>query len=264
MENMANRSDKVAAKWRASVAGQGWRNWPRLALSGLDGGLRRLLPGRCAFCLAPGEAGQPWCQACFETLPWNLPACPRCGEPQPSGSLEGRLCGHCLAHPPSFDKTWAPLRYQDEVVSLMQRFKFQASPRAGSVLMALLEAGLTDVPRPDALIAVPLHPNRARQRGFNQAEWLARRLAPRLGVPLRLARRLGDTPSQRGLDRSERRRNLKEGFEVPGPLPGRVALLDDVMTTGATLDALARACRRAGAEAVEAWAVARTPFSQLW
>lgn len=261
MEKMAN---KLTAKRQASATGQGWRHWPRLALSGLDGGLRRVLPGRCAFCLAPGKAGQPWCQACFEALPWNLPACPRCAEPQPPGSLAGRLCGHCLAHPPSFDRAWVPLRYQDEVASLMQRFKFRASPRAGSVLVALLETRLADTRRPEALIAVPLHPNRARQRGFNQAEWLGRRLAPRLGVPLRFARRLGDTPSQRGLDRSERRCNLKDGFDVAGPLPGRVALLDDVMTTGATLDALAQACRRAGAEEVEAWAVARTPFSQLW
>ncbi|WP_235588947.1 ComF family protein [Halomonas chromatireducens] len=257
-------ASKATAKRQAPGTGYRWTQWPRLALSGLDVGLRRVLPGRCAFCLAPGKAGQPWCQPCFEALPWNLPACPRCAEPQPSGSPAGCLCGHCLAQPPKFDRAWVPLRYQDEVASLMQRFKFQASPRAGSVLVAMLETRLTDIPRPDALLAVPLHPNRARQRGFNQAEWLARRLAPRLGVPLRLARRLEDTPSQRGLDRSERRRNLKGGFEVAGPLPDRVALLDDVMTTGATLDALAQACRRAGAEEVEAWAVARTPFSQLW
>ncbi|QTF91487.1 phosphoribosyltransferase family protein, partial [Halomonas sp. BM-2019] len=113
---------------------------------------------------------------------------------------------------------------------------------------------------PQAVVPVPLHPRRARERGFDQAEWLARRLARRLEVPLRRARRVRHTPSQRGLDRAERRANLRDAFRVEAALPPRVVLLDDVMTTGATLDALAAACRRAGAAEVEAWAVARTPL----
>lgn len=146
----------------------------------------------------------------------------------------------------------------------MQRFKFHASPRAGAVLLALLATAQSerDVPTPEALLAVPLHPERARGRGFDQAGWLASRLARRLGVPTIRARRRRDTPSQRGLGRRERRANLRSAFEVPTRLPPRVALLDDVMTTGATLEALAEACRRAGAEHIEAWAVARTPRGQ--
>ena len=229
----------------------------------VDQALRLALPGRCAFCLAPGEAGQPWCSACFETLPWNLPACPCCAEPQPAGALAGRLCGRCLARPPGFDLTLAPLRYQGEVAALMQRFKFHASPRAGSVLLALFLARLVLVEPPQALLAVPLHPRRARERGFDQADWLARHLARRLGIPLIRARRRRDTRSQRGLDRLERGRNLRHAFVVDRRLPPRVALVDDVMTTGATLNALALACRRARAEDIEAWAMARTPGGQL-
>jgi ComF family protein len=229
----------------------------------VDHALRRALPGRCAFCLAPGDAGQPWCAACFDALPWNLPACPGCAEPQPPGMLAGRRCGRCLSQPPAFDRARVALRYQGEVVALVQRFKFHASPRAGSVLLALFASRLAAADRPDALVAVPLHPLRARQRGFDQADWLARRLAPCLGLPRVVARRRRDTRSQRGLDRAARAHNLRHGFEVTGPLPPRVALLDDVMTTGATLDALARACRRAGAVEVDAWALARTPLSQL-
>lgn len=149
----------------------------------------------------------------------------------------------------------------------MQRFKFQACPRAGTVLLALLTAAMLAEAstRPQALLAVPLHPGRARQRGFDQAGWLTRRLARRLAVPVIRARRRRDTPSQRGLGRRERRANLRAAFEVPARLPPRVALMDDVMTTGATLDALAGACRRAGAEQIEAWAIARTPFGEgLW
>ncbi|TFH88261.1 ComF family protein [Billgrantia azerbaijanica] len=233
-------------------------------LDWVDRELRRALPGRCAFCLGAGERGCPWCAPCFAALPWNQPACPCCGEPGVDG-LAGRICGACLREPPGFARTQAPLRYVGEVAGLMQRFKFQASPRAGTVLVALLEAGLPAERRawPEALVAVPLHPRRARARGFDQAHWLASRLARRLALPMVRAVRRRDTRSQRGLDRAGRRRNLRHAFAVERALPRRVVLLDDVMTTGSTLDALARACRESGAEEVEVWAVARTPRHDL-
>ncbi len=224
----------------------------------VDGWLRRALPGRCAFCLATCEDGAPWCLACHAALPWNRSACPICAEPLPA-TVTPRPCGHCLRRPPAFLRARVALRYEGEVAGLMQRFKFHASPRAGTLLLTLLEEGLVGIAPPEALLAVPLHPRRARERGFDQGRWLAERLAARLDVPLVTARRRHDTPSQRGLDRRRRRGNLRGAFEVPQALAPRVALLDDVMTTGATLDALARACRRAGAEEVEVWAVARTP-----
>lgn len=249
--------------WRdAPMARERSTGWLRSLWHGIDSALRRALPGRCGFCLATAERDRPWCQACFESLPWNLPACPSCAEPQPPGALAGRRCGQCLTRPPAFVRARVPLRYEDEVAGLMQRFKFHASPRAGNVLLELLEVGL---PRaalawPEALIPVPLHPRRARERGFDQADWLARRLAARHGLILAHAQRRQATRSQRGLDRAERYRNLRGGFVVERALPSRVALLDDVMTTGATLDALAQACLTAGAREVEAWSVARTPL----
>jgi ComF family protein len=229
----------------------------------VDRALRRGLPGRCTFCLASG-CREPWCETCFEALPWNLPACPLCGEPQ-QGQLVARLCGHCLGSPPAFAAVKVPLRYEGPIAGLVQRFKFHASPRAGAVLLELLMAGLPPASRdwPDALVPVPLHPRRARERGFDQAAWLARRLAGRLGHPLVRAQRLRDTPSQRGLTRSQRRGNLRRVFRVASPLPPRVVLVDDVMTTGATLNALALACREGGAEEIQAWALARTPRPDL-
>ncbi len=142
---------------------------------------------------------------------------------------------------------------------LIRAFKFHASPRAGSVLLELFWRSLSTTPV-EALVAVPLHDRRARQRGFNQAQWLATRLATRLDLPLIEAGRVRDTLSQRGLDRPARRANLRRAFRVEARLPARIALVDDVMTTGATLDALAMACRQAGAEVIEAWTLARTPL----
>ncbi|TDO16566.1 ComF family protein [Halomonas ventosae] len=226
----------------------------------VDGWLAQALPGRCVFCLAALPSEHPWCEACFTELPWNLPACPVCAEPQP-GAARGRRCGHCLRRPPAFDRAWVPLYYDAEVASLVQRFKFDASPRAGRVLLELMVVGLPPAARswPEALVPVPLHPRRARERGFDQARWLAARLGRELGRPLARAQRERDTRTQRGLDRGERRRNLRGAFGLPAGLPRRVALVDDVMTTGATFDTLAMACRQAGAEEVQAWAVARTP-----
>ncbi len=240
-----------------------WRALSTRAGFGVDQWLRRQLPGRCAFCLGIAEQAHPWCGTCFAALPWNLPACPRCAEPL-LGRLQARPCGRCLRDPPSFDRSRVPLRYAQEVAGLMQRFKFSGSPRAGAVLLALLEAGLPEAALawPEALVPVPLHPRRARERGFDQAEWLARRLARRLQLPLVRAQRRRNTPTQRGLDREERRRNLSGAFVIEAALPYRVVLLDDVMTTGATLGALAVACRAAGAREVEAWAVARTPLQE--
>lgn len=224
----------------------------------VDRVLRHALPGRCAFCLGPAGRQAPWCHDCLLALPWNLPACPRCGEPQPGQGL-GRSCGACLRRAPAFDLTRAPLRYEGEVSGLIRAFKFHASPRAGSVLLELFWRSLSTTPV-EALVAVPLHDRRARQRGFNQAQWLARRLATRLDLPLIEAGRVRDTLSQRGLDRPARRANLRRAFRVEARLPARIALVDDVMTTGATLDALAMACRQAGAEVIEAWTLARTPL----
>ncbi|GHC25411.1 ComF family protein [Aidingimonas halophila] len=130
-------------------------------------------------------------------------------------------------------------------------------------MLALLERSLpgTGERLPEVLIAVPLHEERAKQRGFDQADWLASRLARRLGMRYLRARRVRSTPTQRGLSRKRRRTNLDGAFAIDTPLPYRVAILDDVMTTGATLDALGKACQSAGATHVEVWAVARTPMT---
>lgn len=224
--------------------------------------LRRALPGHCVFCLSPAAEGEPWCAACFALLPWNHSACQRCAEPLPE--IPASLCGRCLKQAPAYVRARVGLRYEGEVAGLIQRFKFGAEPRAGSVLAALMLASLADCERqwsPQALLALPAHQRRARERGFDQAHWLAKRLAQHLRLPLLEAYRHRDTPTQRGLDRKARQRNVHGAFVVDAPLPAKVAIVDDIMTTGASLEALTRACFKAGAEEVEVWAIARTPYA---
>lgn len=208
----------------------------------------------CVLCGAPGTA---LCPGCHGDLPRLGTACERCGEPLPVAGV----CGHCLRTPPPFDGTRALFRYASPVSELVLRLKFQGALHLAKQLGRLLAEQLAAVePRPDLIIPVPLHPARLATRGYNQALELGRPLARAFGVPLgpTLCARVRDTAAQSNLDPDGRRRNVRGAFAVNGPVPARVAILDDVITTGATLAELARVLRRAGAHHVEAWALART------
>lgn len=177
----------------------------------------------------------------------------------PSGT--GDTCGACLQHPPYFDATHALLDYRFPVNAVLQRYKYSGLLAVAELLGGELARALRDRPRPDCLIAMPLHSSRLRERGFNQALEIARVVARELDIRLEahLCARTRATPPQTGLTLTERKRNLRGVFACRVDLSGqRVALLDDVMTTGASLDALARAVREAGAAQVECWVVART------
>lgn len=171
-------------------------------------------------------------------------------------------CGACLRHPPAFDRTRAALAYAFPLDRLIPRLKYHGQLAIASALGDCLVRAVETAPRPDRLIAMPLHPARLRARGFNQAGEIARTLARRLQLPLDATscRRVRDTPPQMGLRRDVRRRNLHGAFVCTSDMRGlRIGIVDDVMTTGASLDELAKTLRRAGAASVEAWVVARTP-----
>ncbi|WP_337459480.1 ComF family protein, partial [Vreelandella stevensii] len=221
--------------------------------------LSRQLPGYCAFCLSADCGEQGWCAQCFRELPWNTPACPQCAEPLPAGG--GGRCGHCLVAPPAFTHTTAALRYLEGVAELVHDFKFHGSARAGTLLVELMLCK-PPVQLGGALLPVPMHPSRARERGFNQAQWLARQLGKRLQLPVLEAECHKRLPSQRSLNRAERQRNLAGAYRVAGPLPEWVIIIDDVVTTGATGHALALAAQAAGATRVDVWAASRTPLEK--
>jgi ComF family protein len=212
-----------------------------------------LFGGSCFLCR--GAARELLCAACAAELPW-LPEelCPRCALASPAGAL----CGRCLAEPPHFDATRAALWYRFPADALVQALKFRGELALAPVLASFLSRKLPPE-KVDFIIPVPLSAARLRSRGYNQAAEIARRLGRR-GLELGLCERTRDGWPQVELPFAERRANVRGAFRAARGLAGaRIAVVDDVMTTGATLDEIARTLKAAGAARVENWVLARTP-----
>ncbi|MNM92232.1 DNA utilization protein GntX [compost metagenome] len=218
-----------------------------------------LFPPRCLVCAEPGVTGRDLCVACGAGLPRPVASCRGCALPLVVADDDQR-CGACRQHTSPLDEVRAAFIYAAPVDGLLRRFKFHQDLAAGRLLASLMQAWLADAERPAALIPVPLHASRLRQRGYDQALELARPLSCALGVPLwQGLQRVRATAPQSELDATARRRNLRSAFAVQAPVPAHVVLVDDVMTTGATLHAAAKTLRRAGALRVDAWVCARVP-----
>ena len=220
-----------------------------------------LFPPRCLLCGGPGSDRYDLCHDCAGVLPRAGVACPTCALPLPDAA-PATDCGRCRQRRPPFAATHAAFVYGPPLDRLVQELKFGQRLSHARLLGELLARHLVTVdgPRPELLLPVPLHPRRQRGRGFNQALELARPITQRLGVRLVAdgCRRLRDTAAQSGLDAVSRRRNVRGAFAVNTPVGGRrVALIDDVVTTGHTVTELARVVAAAGAERVEVWCVAR-------
>lgn len=229
------------------------------AVDGLQWLERLLLPPRCLLCGA-GAADDGLCAACRAEWPHNTCCCARCAEPLAQATP---LCGRCLSHAPPWDAAWAPFRYAWPLDVLEARFKFGQSLAAGRTLAAQWVAQTPPRLLPQALLPVPLHIARLRRRGYNQALELALALGRTLQIPVhaQALQRTRATIAQTDLDRIARRRNVRGAFALaPGYAPpAHVAVLDDVLTTGATVAECARVLRRAGVARVDVWALARAP-----
>lgn len=229
-----------------------------------------VLPTRCLACGTIVEAPGGLCAACWrETRFVAPPQCARCGLPFEHGSGAGteELCGACTARPPVYDRARAALIHDAASRRLAGAFKFRDRTDAAPVLARwMARAGEALLARADVLAPVPLHRRRLLARRYNQAALLARavgRLAARPVVPDLLVRRRPTRP-QLGLDRRQRRANVGGAFVVrasrlPRIVGRRVLLVDDVLTTGATADACARALLRAGAAGVDVLTLTRVP-----
>jgi ComF family protein len=220
-----------------------------------------VLPLRCLLCGAAGADGIDLCADCAAELPRNRRCCMRCALPL---ATPAQLCGECQRRTPPWDAAWTPFRYGWPLDRLESRYKFGADLAAGRVLSTLWRREPCPIELPQLLLTVPLHLGRLRERGYNQALELARPLARGLDVPLRhdMLQRVRRTEAQTELDALSRRRNVRGAFFASRAgiaLPAHVAILDDVMTTGATLAECARVLKRSGASRVDVWALARAP-----
>ena len=222
--------------------------------------IKALYPPSCLLCGMEGARGLELCATCFGELPWNRRPCPLCAAPLPPDAEE-QLCGNCLKTLPAWDEAKSPLSYAYPVDKLIQRFKFDGDLPTGRLLGELLADYLAaGGERPDCIIPVPLHPSRLKERGFNQAVELARPVAKRLKIPVRLdiCERVRATAVQSKLDAVERKKNLRDAFAMKRSVDGlHVALLDDVVTTGVTAQVLTTALKDAGAKRITLWSVAR-------
>lgn len=231
---------------------------PRLEIRRPARGLLwQLLPPACLLCGDRGQPGLDLCAGCHGDLPIPGAACERCARRLPRTGI----CGACQRRPPPFDAAIAGFEYATPVDWLVHRFKFGGRLECGRVLSECLARELVfrGAGRPDALMPVPLHRRRLRQRGFDQAMEIARLLSVRLDVPLdnnRLARCRATEP-QSTLDARQRRGNLRGAFRAAGKGRGHVALVDDVLTSGSTAAECARVLKRAGCRRVSVWVLAR-------
>ena len=221
------------------------------------------LPSQCLLCKAPTR-GKPLCIDCHATFPWNARCCQYCALPLEADSGP---CSECMDSRPIVSETTCVFQYKAPCNTLLNRFKHDGQLEYGHLLAGFLADTLIQkreseqAPWPDALLPVPLHWRRLRGRGFNQSLEIAKVLSRRLGLPIchHLRRQL-PTTSQQQLRRSERQNNLEDAFALAQPIPYRhVALVDDVMTTGSTVNAIARHLIAHGVLSIRVWAIARTP-----
>ena len=228
---------------------------PKLNISAM---FKQLLPAQpCVLCGSMSRNGQ-WCAACDAALPYLAePHCPICALP----TAQGEPCGHCLKKPPSYTRTVAVFGYRFPLDELIQGMKYRQMLALSQIFAEKLALRIDSSKLPDCIVPMPLHPAKLQQRGFNQAQLIAADLAKSLRIPLlaQACHRLRDTPSQTSLPWRERTSNVHGAFDCDMELQGKhIALVDDVMTTGASMNALAEAAKKRGAGEVSAWVVART------
>lgn len=207
----------------------------------------------CVLCQLKHNNQHAVCNACIALLPQLGITCQQCANPL----LQAGLCGECIKHPPLIDSISIRYPFTEPLRGLIHDFKYQAGLYLISLFAQLMIPNeLSDF---EVLIPVPIHPKRLRERGFNQSGLLAKSLSQQLHIPydIRICKKITDSASQTNLSALERKKDLSHHYEVRPHHYQRVVIIDDVYTTGSTIQALTRCLKNAGAVRVEAWCIAR-------
>lgn len=217
-------------------------------------------PFICSLCGNTSELKTDLCHDCLADLTTHHPVCQHCG--RAITTQHHSHCGKCMKHPPSYDRTHAAFEYSSPLNSVITELKFHGKIQLARVLADawLLNMKNRNVEIPEALLPVPLHKKRLRQRGYNQALELARPVASHFGIPLltNMVARVRATTAQTQLTAKQRKKNMRGAFEHTSPIPYRhIAMFDDVVTTGSTVQELASVLKKAGVERVDVWCIAR-------
>ena len=218
----------------------------------------RWIKSACLLCASHQGGDLGICPACMQDLPWHTTQqCPQC-----SLQSNGSICGACLNAAPSFNATTALFTYDFPVNKLLQHYKYKEMLHLSRIFGTLLSTKLTNkMQHIDIIIPMPMHPTRLKERGFNQALEIARLVAKNLHIPMnyKACQRIKLTPPQASLPLKSRIKNIRGAFKCTENIQGKhIAIIDDVMTSGASLNELAKTLKQAGAAHVECWVIART------
>ncbi|SFJ74319.1 ComF family protein [Methylophaga sulfidovorans] len=216
---------------------------------------RKVFPIPCLLCgLATDD--QALCESCIAELPVIQQCCIRCAIPL----ANAQICGQCLKKPPIQDISLSLYRYEQAIPRMMSALKYHRQIQLAEMCAQEFISYHTLATLPDVLLPIPLHPSRLRQRGYNQSLLFADSLAKLLKIPCRpeLLKRIKKTATQTQLNAKQRHKNMRQAFEYSSSfVPQHVAIIDDVMTSGATTHEAARVLKRVGVETIEVWTIAR-------
>ncbi len=220
-----------------------------------------LRPKHCYLCESPNS--HPFldiCDDCISELPYKNQSCSRCALTLETSNSP--VCGHCLAKPPSYDVILSPFEYQFPIDKLITELKFRKklynTATLGNLFSQFIKAKAT--PLPECIIPVPLHPKRLQQRGYNQALEIARVVSKNLNIPIdrQICERIINTEPQSDLTADQRQENIKNAFRIKQQQPYKhIALFDDVVTTGHTVETLSKLLRQQNIKIIQVWSVAR-------
>lgn len=232
--------------------------------------LKNLIYKNCILCGT--VSSHDFCTSCHNSLPaLSINHCSICLKNIASNTsnYKSKKCGSCLANPPAYNATMAALDYTFPVDALIHALKYQTQLAIAPILAELLIGKISSTEmteKPNVIIPMPLHPKRLQERGFNQALEIARHVAQQTKITLLPDRckRVKNTPPQTGLPWRSRQENVRKAFSCQMDLSGKhVAIIDDVMTTGATLNELSLQLRKQGAIKITNWVIARVQADKI-